>query len=238
MELREKTDPELLSNSYSQQPVRLWREWGRSITSFVVVFVIFLPLISSCYIPHNFVMEIRVGRNGDYGLVYNGLLIWVPLYEAAKNHELDPEELAAKEAAVLRDLQRDSSFSLVEPLGSGQFRVAYEKKGRILGTAQVAFPRRGADVVRIDVRKSGVMYIAVAATAKPGARKKLEALGLRPQGKMRVITNAAVLKHNAHRIRHGLDDPSFSDWSTFDWTISGPDQPTPSLQIQFMAPQK
>lgn len=221
-----------------QRVMARWVRCRRAVISLIVVVCLFLPVISSCYIPHHFIMEIRVGRDGDYGLIYNGLLIWVPLYEAAKNHSLSPEEFATKEQAILKDLARDSSFSSVEPIGNGQFRVAYEKKGRIRGPAQVAFPRSGVDVVRIDVRKSGVMYIAVAATAKPGARKKLESIGLRPQGKMRVITNAAVLKHNAHRIRHGLDDPNFGDWSTFDWTISGPDQPTPSLQIQFMAPRK
>ncbi|AMW35215.1 hypothetical protein [Haematospirillum jordaniae] len=196
------------------------------------------PLVSSCYVPDDFLMEIRVGKNGDYGIIYRGLLIWAPLFKEMKEAKLKPEDIAAKELAIKEDLGRDSGFSEITSVGLGRFRVVYEKIGHLSGTSQISFPRRGADIVRLEVRTSGILYVASAPTAKPGAKEQLEALGLRPSGKIRVITNSAVIKHNAQQISHGFDDGSFRDWSVYDWSVNGPNQPAPSMQIQFMAPTK
>lgn len=216
----------------------LYRAAVRFVRPPVWAALLAFPLVSSCYVPDDFLMEIRVGKNGDYGIIYRGLLVWAPLFKEMREAKLKPEEIEAKEQAIKEDLGRDTGFSEITSLGLGRFRVVYEKTGHFSGTTQISFPRRGADIVRLEVRTSGVLYIASAPTAKPGAREQLEALGLRPSGKIRVVTNGAVIKHNAQQISHGLDDERFRDWSVYDWSVSGPNQPAPSLQIQFMAPTK
>lgn len=201
----------------------------------VLVLLFLAPLAASCYMPDDFLTEIRIAKNGDYALIFKGKMVWVPLYKDIVTGALkDVSEIREKEAAILRDLQRDEGFKQVRPIGRGTFDVYYERLGRFTGTSQVSFPRRGMEILRMEVRKNGVLYVVAATGAKPGAREELQALGLTPNGKVRVMTDATVIKTNAENKSTGI--PGYPGWVVYDWSINGPNQPAPIVHIQMFPP--
>lgn len=201
-----------------------------------LVLLLFAPLAASCYMPDDFLTEIRISKTGDYAIIYKGKLIWVPLYKDVLTGELTNQtEIRDKEAALMRDLDRDTHFKQIRPLGKGAFDVFYERMGRFTGTTQVSFPRRGMEILRLETRKNGVLYVVAGTGAKPGTREELQKLALTPNGRVRVMTDATVIKHNAQEQSSGI--PGYPGWRTYDWAVNGPNQPTPILQIQMFPPQ-
>lgn len=201
----------------------------------VAALLIVAPLAASCYMPDDFLTEIRISKTGDYALIFKGKMVWIPLYKDIVTGALkDVSEIREKEAAILRDLQRDASFKQVQPVGRGTFDVYYERTGRFSGTSQVSFPRRGMEILRMETRKNGVLYVVAATGAKPGAREQLQALGLTPNGKVRVMTDANVIKTNAESSSNGI--PGYPGWVVYDWAVKGPNQPAPIVHIQMFPP--
>lgn len=211
------------------------RQRARFLRTTAVLFIL-VPLAASCYMPDDFLTEIRVSKTGDYALIFKGKMVWVPLYKDIVTGAMkDVSEIKEKEAAILRDLQRDPSFKQVRPVGRGTFDVYYERTGRFSGTSQVSFPRRGMEILRMETRRNGVLYIVAATGAKPGAREELQALGLTPNGRVRVMTDATVIKTNAETSSTGI--PGYSGWVVYDWSVKGPNQPAPIVHIQMFPPQ-
>lgn len=218
----------------SERIARLFRH-GRRMARTLLTVLVLAPLAASCYMPDDFLTEIRISKTGDYALVYKGKLVWVPLYKDIVTGALkDVTAVKEKEGAILRDLQRDDSFKKVQAVGRGTFDVFYERLGRFTGTSQVSFPRRGMEILRMEVRKNGVLYVVAATGAKPGAREELQALGLTPNGKIRIMTDATVIKTNAQNKSAGI--PGYPGWVVYDWTVNGPNQPAPIVHIQMFPP--
>ncbi|MGC2854199.1 hypothetical protein ACM64Y_01900 [Novispirillum sp. DQ9] len=193
----------------------------------LLVLVLTLPALASCYVPDDFLAEIRLARNGDYALIYRGKLTWAPLWADIRGGKLSPEEVAEKEAAVMADLQRDGHFSAIKPLGRGQFEVAYERTGKFTGTRKVTFVRRSAEILSMELRTSGEVHIRTRNDPKLDLENQLAANGLSSRGKLRIITNAPVVLHNAQNIGEGL--PGYPDYAIYDWSITATTKPMPML---------
>lgn len=213
----------------------LLARFRRSLRLLVAV-LLMAPLLGSCYVPDDFLAELRIAANGDYALAYRGKLIWAPLVEEIQNGELTAEEIRTKEELVRRDLARDTNFREIKNLGRGVFDVVYDRMGRFTGTRQVSFPRRGVEILYMELRTSGKLYVRAVPTARVDQKEQLAKLGLRPAGRFRVLTNAKVAGHNAEHLSHGM--PGYPDWSVYDWTVDGFEKARPSMTIDLMVPQE
>lgn len=203
-------------------PARLWYALRA-----LMVLALAAPALASCYVPDDFLAEIRLARNGDYALIYKGKLTWAPLWADIRSGKLSAEEAAEKEAAIRRDLERDGHFTSVKPLGRAQFAVEYERSGRFTGTRKVTFVRRGAEILSMELRSSGEVHIQTRADPKLDLSNQLASNGLSSRGRLRIITNAAVPLHNAHATSEGL--PGYPDYTIYDWTITSNTRPMPAL---------
>jgi hypothetical protein len=185
-------------------------------------------------VPNDFVAEIRLSHDGDYALIYQGNLTWAPLYKDIREGRLSRAEIQDKEAALVRDLERDGAFKEITPLGSGTFRVRYELKGRFTGTRAVTFVRRSAALLTMELRPDGTVHIWSSSDPKLRNPEQLESLGLRTQGRLRVITDAPVLRHNAYRVIDSM--PDYPAYRIYDWNINSVRTPRPVLVARLFNP--
>lgn len=198
-----------------------------SVLRTLLIVLLAAPLLASCYVPDDFLAEIRLARNGDYALIYKGKLTWAPLWADIRDGKLSGDEIAEKEAAIMADLERDGHFSEIRPLGRGQFAVSYQRTGKFTGTRKVTFVRRSAEILSMELRTTGEVHIRTRNDSKLDLENQLAANGLSSRGKLRVITNTAVVLHNAQDIGQGL--PGYPDYTIYDWTITASTKPMPML---------
>jgi hypothetical protein len=173
--------------------------------------LLLLPLAASCYVPDDFLAEIRVNRAGDFGLTYKGTLTWAPLWEAVRKGTLSETEIAEKVDNVRRDLTRYSGFERVEHEGAGRFRVFYQTTGHVEGDESYYFLRSNARVIAIISRADGLLIVRTHAITDDN-RQRLLSAGLETRGRMRVATNRPVLQHNADAKQEGPGGFVYYDW--------------------------
>lgn len=204
--------------------------WGRRLLSLFAVLLV-LPLVASCYVPDRYVAEIRLSRGGEFALTYSGILTWAPLVEEIREGKLSPAEIREKEAVIQRDLERDPHFRRVQSLGSGSYRVLYERSGLFSGPRQVTFVRRGSELIVMELRTTGELHIRSGSSGALADHKaRLDAIGVHSRGKLRVITDAVVQSHNAHAHTRGL--PGFPNYHIYDWTLESYETPPPRMIVK------
>jgi hypothetical protein len=182
-----------------------------------------LPLVASCYVPDDFLAEIRVNRAGDFGLTYKGTLTWAPLWADIRAGKLSAEEIAEKVENIRADLERYSGFRLVEHEGAGRFRVFYETTGHVEGEESYYFLRSNARIIALISRADGVLVVRTHAISEAN-RDRLLAAGLDTRGKIRVATDRPVLQHNAQARRTGPNGFVY-----YDWTVRGLSDEAPRI---------
>jgi len=187
---------------------------------FATVFVLIaaLPLISSCYIPDQFRAEIRMARNGDYSLTYDGILTWVPLYMGIRDGSIKGKEARDRIEIIRRDLKRDTQFTDVRSLGTGQFHIKYKRTGNFATKAGlITFVRRNARILDIDSRANGIVTIKAYTPNMDKARPLAEA-GLLIRGSLRVMTDLPLIgKHNATAVYKDKN----TGYVVYDWIFEG-----------------
>ncbi len=208
------------------------RRWGRVAAVWAVV----TTVLSSCYLPNDFVTEIRINRYGDYAMTYVGNLVYAPLYEDALANRLTPAEMREKVDVLMRDLQRDTTydrtgrtpsrplFTEIEHQGSGRFKVRYEREGSLDASALVTFIRRNNNILSLHSREGAITIRANALSATDSQR--VMALGLSMKGEMRVVTDAQVLEHNANTVRN------YAGYLVYIWTIDNVLAPAPKIVLK------
>lgn len=181
-------------------------------------------LLGSCYLPDKFKSEIRIAKDGGFALTYYGDLVYAPLFADIKNGKLTPEQTRERIASVIRDLKRDSNFREITDKGNGRFGVRYERQGRVEGTNLATFIRRNVRILSIEGNPDGTL--TVSGTTIPAAEgQQLTAYGVSLQGEVRVVTDAAVIEHNASSVR------PFGPYNVYIWTIENALSPAPKLKM-------
>lgn len=177
-----------------------------------------LPVLSSCYVPDEFAAEIRIARNGDYSLTYNGVLTWAPLYMQIVRGEVTGDAVQDKIEAIRRDIKRDPQFTSVRSMGRGQFAVQYKRTGNYVATpGMVTFVRRNAKIFNIDARDEGSVTVYAETPNIDKARPMAEA-GLLVRGTLRVISDMRVVDPGNPTAVYSDKD---SDWKVYDWILDG-----------------
>ncbi|MQX35321.1 hypothetical protein [Roseospira navarrensis] len=183
--------------------------------------LLLVPLVASCYVPDDFLVEVRINREGDFGLTYKGTLTWAPLWTDIAQGTLSEDEIAEKVENIRSDLVRYSGFKQVEHEGAGRFRVFYEATGHVEGDESYYFLRSNARVIAIISRADGLMIVRTHGITDDN-KARLLAAGMDTRGKMRVATNANVLQHNAQDRQTGPGGFTYYDWTVRSVTDDAP----------------
>lgn len=191
--------------------------------------------LAACYLPNKFMSEIRLSRQGAYGLYYKGELTWAPLYREIRQGKLTPEEAAAKITEIDKDLRRDSHFKSIASTGEGHFDVEYEREGQLGPSGEVTFVRRNAIILMIKATPDGLITVN-GQSLKPSDAQTTTNLGLDIQGEFRIVTDALVKEHNATMVK------PFNGYKVYIWTIQNAFSPSPHFVMQrdgaWQAPSK
>jgi hypothetical protein len=170
-------------------------------------------LLASCFIPDKFEAEVRLTKDGSYGLTYIGVLTYGPLFSEIARGEIDDEHAKKSIGMFLAQLKRDSDFKEVESMGRGRFKVRYERTGKFGGSHQtVTFVSRQEPIFRVLTTEKGTVEVNGSGQGRLYA-DRLEEVGLTTQGLMRVVTDMEVVAQNAQSIRKSVT-PGFTQ---YDW---------------------
>lgn len=186
-----------------------------------------LAALSSCYVPDNFGSEIRITKEGNYGITFSGELIWAPLYGQLARGEMTSETAAEQIPQFMASLKEDKNFQSVASLGSGRFQVRYDNRGRFDRTKMISFVRRNYRIFQIRANEDGkVSFFG----SKSGATyaDQLEASRLQTRGLLRIVTDAEVLTHNATDVRPA----PMPGYVMYSWKVESFRQPAPKLVLQ------
>ena len=181
--------------------------------------------LASCYLPNKFMSEIRLGRTGDFSLMFKGELVWAPLYRDIHQGTLKPDEIAEKVQALLKDLQRDTSFKSITSSGDGRFQVDYLRQGRLGPSEQVTFVRRNAIVLMIRSMPNGLISVNGNAL-KPSDAQMVTTSGMDIQGEFRIVTDGLVKEHNATAVK------PFGAYRVYIWSVQNAFSPSPHFVMQ------
>lgn len=202
----------------------------KALSKVLVGLVLALPL-ASCYVPDKFGSEIRITKSGGYGISFNGVLTWAPLFGQIARGEIEAEAAAEQVTGFLAALKSDSYFQSVASLGKGRFQVRYDRRGQIDRTQMISFVRRNARIFQIRANEDGkVSFFGTGAGSTQA--DQLEAMGLKTDGLLRIVTDAPVLTHNAMSVR-----PSpMPGYTMYDWKMTSFRQKAPKLTLQLDGP--
>ncbi len=192
----------------------------------LIVVAMLMPL-TSCFVPDKYSTEIRLTKSGGYGISYVGELTWAPLYGQLTRGEIEPEAGAEQAAAFLAGLKADIYFESVTGLGSGRYKVRYDRQGQFTETQLLSFVRRNARIFQIRASEDGTVNF-FGTGAGSNQADQLEAIGLRTEGLVRVVTDAEVLSHNAMSVKRS-PTPGYT---IYDWNMTSFRQPVPKLTLQ------
>jgi hypothetical protein len=185
--------------------------------------LLLLPLLVSCYLPNQFEAEIRVMRNGDFSVAYNGILVYVPLYEEIVSGKLSGDKVKEKTDVIVRDLKRDSAFTEVEPVGRGHFRVKYKRIDRAKDSMLFTFVRRNSVILTAKWAKDGTVTVTGTPLGTDEAVRIRQA-GLQVNGTLKVVSDyPKVVQNNAQN----STKVGFNGVHT--WKISDPTAPMPRI---------
>lgn len=194
---------------------------GRKLVRPVVVLAVLLVL-SGCYLPDRFQLNMNIDKSGKYAFIYEGDLVAFNFLRKIGQGEAradDKEEIAV----YVQDLERDSAFEEVTYLGNARYRVKYKRQSNILDHPSFSFVRRNAAFMMLKRGEDGLIRVE---GDKPNKRYRdeLKAKGYNIRGVVRVWTNARVLDHNAEQVIQG--NPT-----QYVWDILSFEQPTPKMTL-------
>ena len=187
-------------------------------------------LLGSCFIPERYEAEVRLTKDGSYGVTFIGVLTYAPLFGQIARKKISPEKAAEQIRKFKNFLEQDTYFKEVQSLGSGRFQVRYEREGRFAGTDQmVNFPSRQYAVFCIGTNLRGEVTIAVSGGRGYLYADSFEEVGLSTQGLFRVsTTDAKVLDHNAQFIRQA----PYPRFTMYDWRPRGFREVPPKIVVK------
>ncbi|WP_175581077.1 hypothetical protein [Thalassospira sp. HF15] len=218
---RNPTSADCASSDVGSQ-AQMMQAWGLILRR--VLLVLCVPLmLTGCYLPEAFTIDISMQRNGDYRLSYRGLLVQPNITEGLLNNSLDPESEQEKVAKVLADLKRDSSVRQLTYSGRGVFNIVYEKRGNIMREKSFVFVRRQSRILEMFFHSERNTVEIRGGFVPDQYQDRLTALGYQMTGKIELRTTAGVRSHNAAEFRE------VSGQNRLRWEIKSIADPVPNV---------
>ncbi len=180
----------------------------RSLT----ILLISLFMLSGCWLPENFEVNIKVFKDGSASFSYDGTLVYALALSAVKEGTLTDKDEAqfAKEAEKLK---KEPGFKDVDYQGEGRYKVLVEND--IQAGKKYYFLSKDIDIFSIRTQKDGTLKIK-AAQFESSDIDELESVGAEINGILNVYIEegADVIEHNAPE---GPD--SDGDFARYTWEI-------------------
>ena len=203
--------------------------FNRYKASLLRVFVLVLAGISlsSCYMPIRFDAEIELSRRGYYEFFFDGYMAKVALYDGLRKREISKEEEEKQAKQIETDFLRDPSTKEYKYFKKGHFKVNWHRKGDLIKAKTVTFVRRNEHMLSISYNsKTGRVSVA-GRSIKRDTKRQLAEMGLNMTGEIRVITDTAVISHNATAVKKlPKRGPGYR---MYTWKIKNIFDRTPSL---------
>ena len=218
---RNPSSADRASSDVSPQ-TQVMQTWGLMLRRVLVVLCVPL-MLTGCYLPEAFTIDISMQRNGDYRMSYRGMLVQPNITEGLLNNSLDPEAEQEKVAKVLADLKRDSSVRQLTYNGRGMFNIVYEKHGNIMREKSFVFVRRQSRILEMFFHSERNTVEIRGGFVPDQYQDRLTALGYQMTGKIELRTTAGVRSHNAAEFRE------VSGQNRLRWEIKLITDPVPNV---------
>jgi len=189
--------------------------------------------LGGCYMPIRFDAEIEIHRTGHYDFKFDGYLAKVELYKDLKERKIDSAEEKKAVEQIKTDFARDPAVKEFKYLKMGHFKVNWHNKGDLIQAKTVSFFNRSSEYM-LGISYNGETRRVALAGKSLGKdiKEQLDKAGLSSTGKIRVITDAKVVSHNATTVRDNKQKGG--RYKTYTWDIPNIFAPTPSLVIQIL----
>ncbi len=191
-----------------------------------LLMVLLVPvLLTSCYLPQDFTIDLSMERNGDYRLSYRGLLMQPNITQGLLEETLDADAEKDRVAKVISDLKRDSSVRQLTYAGKGVFNIVYEKRGNIIREKSFVFVRRQSRILEMFFNKDRNTVEIRGGFVPDQYQERLSALGYQMTGKIEFRTTAGIRSHNAAEFRE------ISGQNRLRWEIRSITDPVPNVIV-------
>lgn len=191
-----------------------------------LLMVLLVPvLLTGCYLPQDFTIDLSMERNGDYRLSYRGLLMQPNITQGLLEATLDADAEKEKVAKVINDLKRDSSVRQLTYAGKGVFNIVYEKRGNIIREKSFVFVRRQSRILEMFFHSERNTVEIRGGFVPDQYQDRLTALGYQMTGKIEFRTTAGIRSHNAAEFRE------ISGQNRLRWEIRSITDPVPNVIV-------
>ena len=186
-----------------------------------ILAIFFIFLLTGCYLPNNFLLNMQISKTGKYAIEYDGTLTHLGFLQKIGRGELNKSEIKENIAKYRYDLIRDKGFKEVTYQDQGRFYTKYSFKGNIKKRKLHSFVQRRGWFISIRKTKPGVVEIKGNKLPKRYI-DELTASGFNSYGTLRVWTGAKVGFHNAENVVAG-------DLTLYEWFIKSLHDPLPRM---------
>jgi hypothetical protein len=199
-------------------------------------------LLTGCYLPTDFQAELQIDKRGNYIFRYAGKLTHLGLLQQLAQKQINELEGAEKVAVIQRDLARDKGFGPeptikervvnIKHLSNATFEVKYKRQGNIDRQKSYSFVRFNARMLGIsrvpNNAKGGDNWIIKVFGDRPNKDlvEALEKANLKANGRLRIQTDAKILKHNADK------QYTAGGLRVYVWNIKSMKQEPPHLSFE------
>ena len=195
----------------------------RPITRFLAA-VFGLLVLTGCWFPDDFTMDVNIRADGRYAVRYEGALTSIPMLRRMAVDQLDQEAELELAEVYINDLKRDSGYQEVTYLGLGRFQVRYERRGGdLVEHPTFYFVRSNARILAMTQKEATVTIFGDRPPER--YREELIAKGFEVNGTLRIWTDAPVDSHNATQVVDGAP-------ARYEWRIQSMNDPAPRMVLR------
>ncbi len=188
-----------------------------------ILAIFFLLLLTGCYLPNNFSLNMQISKTGKYAFEYDGTLTHLGFLQKIGRGEFNKEEMAVNIEKYRYDLIRDKGFKEVTYQDQARFYTKYSFKGDIKKRKMHSFVQRRGWFMSIRKTKPDVIEIKGNKLPKRYI-DELTASGFNSYGTVRLWTDAKVGFHNAENVVSG-------ELTLYEWFIKSLNDPLPRMVL-------
>lgn len=181
--------------------------------------VLFVLLLSCCYLPDRFDAVISLQEEGRVRITFDGQLAWILGVAEIFHDRIEPDDAEFREIAGA--MRKDPRVRSASYLGDGRFDISYVQTDTLKPGQKMVFPPMGPPLFEIVRTRDGLIRVSGLQVLEQDGRE-LQRVGLRLRGRLRVNTDLDIVEQN------GRDDSDILQ-SRYVWDFETLKDPRPYL---------